>query len=438
MPVPTFTYIPLAEKDRLSELPTTNGVYIFAKGSAPVYIGKSVNLRARVKSHIENAKNDAKEAAIINGADRIGFTVTDSEFKALTLESRLIQKHRPQYNVRWMDDKSYLYIKVTVTDEYPKVLFSRRENDGRSRYFGPFTSFRVCESIVRLIRRAIPFCTQPKIGKRPCFYSKIGQCDPCPNRIEHESHEPTKRALKRQYRKQLRQVVRILEGDTEKIVAELYKQLDSLSAKQQYEEAIEVRNQIIRLERFFRGKSLDRDREEQYNQSEAAIESLHTLLERWFPSLKDLSRIECYDMSTTMQKDSTGSMVVMTDGLTDKKAYRKFKIKNEALQSDFEMMEEVLTRRFKNNWPAPNLLVVDGGKPQVRIARKALAQLDLLHIPIIGIAKNPDRLVIGTEELTTIRPPFTHRGFNLVRAIRDEAHRFARKYHIHLRNKKMV
>lgn len=435
--MPQFSYLKL-DKTQIAEIPSTNGVYIFAKGSAPVYIGKSVNLRARVRSHIENAKSDAKEQAIIENADRIGYMVTDSEFKALTLESRLIQKHKPPYNVRWRDDKSYLYIKITTSDPYPKVLFARRENDGTSRYFGPFTSFRVSESIVRLIRRVIPFCTQQKIGKRACFYAKIGQCDPCPNTIEQESDPVVKKKLKAQYRKQIRQVVRILEGDTEKIVADLYKDLDARSQAQEYEEAIDIRNQILRLERFFRGKSLDRDREEQYNQSELALDKLQSLLRRYFPDLSELHRIECYDVSNTRQKDATASMVVMHDGLTDKKAYRKFRIKNQAIQSDFEMMDEVLNRRFKNSWEAPDLLVVDGGKPQVRTAMKALAQSGNQQIPLIGIAKNPDRLVIGVPELPTLRPPYTHAGFNLIRAIRDESHRFARKYHIHLRSKKML
>src|SRR5689334_17395324 len=115
-------------KDDLNKLPSTTGIYIFRNNKDIFYIGKSINLKARVLSHIENAKIDAKEAAIIQNSDRIDCIITDSEFKALLLESKLIQHYQPPYNSIWRDNKSYLYVKITVKDEFPKIFPVRREN----------------------------------------------------------------------------------------------------------------------------------------------------------------------------------------------------------------------------------------------------------------------------------------------------------------------
>ncbi len=146
--------------------------------------------------------------------------------------------------------------------------------------------------------------------------------------------------------------------------------------------------------------------------------------------------MECYDISNLSQKEATASMVVFTDGLADKSQYRKFRIKDKKLQSDFDMLEEVIKRRFNNDWDRPDLLVVDGGRPQVRRVSQVLRELHIT-IPLIGIAKHPDRLVISVENLPIVRPPVHSLGFGMVRAIRDESHRFAKKYHLLLRNKKL-
>jgi excinuclease ABC subunit C len=132
-----------------------------------------------------NQQVDAKSAGYVDSADTISYILVDSEFKSLVLESQLIQKHKPKYNVRWMDDKSYLYIKLTKKDEFPKFFITRREREKGAIYFGPFPSVRIASNLLREIRKVFPFCTQKKI-KTPCFYAKIKQCDPCPNVITQE------------------------------------------------------------------------------------------------------------------------------------------------------------------------------------------------------------------------------------------------------------
>lgn len=425
-----------AKRDELKNIPTTNGVYLFEKKGKPLYIGKSVNLKARLISHFEAAKIDPKASGYVDNADTISYYVTDSEFKALILESQLIQKHHPKYNVRWMDDKSYLYIKVTVKDDFPKFYVTRRENDKKSIYYGPFPSVKVASNLLREIRKVFPFCTQKKIGKNPCFYAKIKLCNPCPNVIEQIEDGKEKRSLKRQYRYNIRQVMKVLDGNVDAVVKQLYLKIDELTKNQQFEEAIRYRDRLLRLEGIVFKRKFDTEYLDNFNQADKRVSSLHKLLQPYL-HIEKLERIECYDMSTFQFKESTASMVVFTNGLSDKKEYKRFKIKDKNAQSDFEMFEEVIRRRLKNDWPKPDLMVIDGGKPQLRTVMKIFRETNTT-IPLIGIAKRPDRLIIGDGDLLSVRPPSDHLGFRLVQSLRDESHRFAKKYHVLLRDKKML
>ncbi len=424
----------------ISNIQATTGVYLFYKKSEIIYIGKSNNLKARVKSHFENAKLDAKEALIVGNATKIKCRITDSDFKAVLLESDLIKKYKPIYNSRWRDDKSYLYIKISKTDIFPKIYPVRREDDDRSLYFGPFSSQHEVEAILKETRRIFPFCMQKKLGKYPCFYHKIGYCNPCPNKVTTTMNHELRATLKREYRKNIRGVIKVLEGNTDLILKNLYRHLKLYSRQQKYEDAIVIRNKISRFTNLIANRHFLSTEPTFYNLSEQNIKSLLNILHPFYPDLFSLSRIECFDVSNSAGKQATASLVVFTEGLVDKSQYRRFKIKNLKLRSDFEMIEEVLTRRFasvaKVRWPSPNLIIIDGGKPQLRFVKRLLSKL-AITIPFIGIAKQPDRLIVGAN-LATIRPHTNNLGFNLIRAIRDESHRFAKKYHVYLRDKKMM
>jgi len=424
------------DRKSIRTVPSTIGIYIFRNNKKILYIGKSVNLRARLLSHLENSKVDAKEKRIIDSSAKVEYQVTDSEFKALLLEAELIQKYRPKYNVIWKDDKSNLYIKITVKDVYPKIFTSRKENDGSSLYFGPFPSIKVAESILRTIRKVFPYCTQKKISNRACFYSKINLCSPCPNNIEKITDLNLKLKLEGQYKKNIRQIIKILSGKFELVLNSLKKQLESLKNQHNYEEAITLRDKIITFERFL-SQQLIFNSEPSINRSKEKINSLQVFLEKFFPDIKQIKRIECYDMSNLSMKEATASMVVFYDGIPAVDQYRKFKIRNLKLTSDIEMMKEIISRRFKNSWSYPDLIIVDGGRPQVLAIIKLLGSSSI-RIPLIGIAKNPDRIIIGNANLPTIVFKYNDLGFNLIQQIRDESHRFAKKYHLFLRNKKLL
>lgn len=425
-------------KEQVNNLPSEIGIYIFKKGNEILYVGKSINIKARVKSHIENARLDRKENLIIENSDTIEFTVVANEFESLILESQLIKKYRPKYNVIWRDGKSHLYVKVTVKDDYPKVLISRRENDHKSNYYGPFSSTRIVESMINDIRHIVPFCTEKNITSKPCFYSKINLCNPCPNLINRLENVEEKKQLKKVYRSNIKKVEKILKGGVTGILNELYKNLKILTNEKNYEDAIEIRNKIFRIERLMNHPTTGLERIETgvglVVKQENDVKVFVSEMGKYFPGLKKLDRVECYDISNLGNKNQVGSMVVLTDGKIDKKQYRRFKIKNQKSRSDFERLREVIIRRFNNDWPIPDLLIVDGGRPQVKIVRNTLMELNA-NVPVLGIAKNPDRLVVGDDGFATIRFPQTNPAFNLIRLIRDESHRFAKKYHVFLRRR---
>lgn len=410
-------------RSQIDNLPNTIGLYLFKNNETINYIGKSVNIKARLLSHLENAKLDNKEKLIIDNSNKIETVVTESEFKALIMEAKLIRELQPKYNSIWKDDKSPLYIKITIKDEFPKVIITRKPSD-KSLYFGPFSSVRMVEKIINDIRRIIPFCTQKKISKKACFYSKIGLCNPCPNEIKNINQ-------KKQYKKNIRQVISILNGNVLTIINNLNKQLNVLIKNSQYEQAIIIRNKIFRFDRLL---NLKDDLEFFINNNEKNLEEMSAILKKYFPQLNKLNRIETYDISNLGLKQAVGSMVVMKNNQIDKREYRRFKIKQTGLKSDFDRLKEVIIRRLKQNWPVPDLIIIDGGRPQIKAILKIFHDNKII-IPLIGIAKNPDRVIVGIEGYPNLFLKNDSKVLNIIRLLRDESHRFARKYHLFLRSK---
>ncbi|HLL60864.1 MAG TPA: GIY-YIG nuclease family protein [Candidatus Nitrosocosmicus sp.] len=433
----------MIQESFIKTFPSCCGVYIFWQNKEPIYIGKANNIKVRLLSHFKNSQLDNKEAAIIQNSDNITFLETNSEFNALILEARLIQEHRPKYNVVWKDDKSYLYIKITIKDDFPKVLLHRKEHDKKSLYFGPFSSTRIARSLIYEIRRIIPFHTQANTSQRICFDAKIKLCDPCPNYIERiKTVNPTEyEELRIKYKSNIRKVISLLKGKSNVVLDTLEKDLKLKTVDQNYEEAMILRNKVSYLttlikHRSFKEFNLDYLIIDNYDEQ---LKSMNEFMKKYFNQEPDsiIRRIECYDISNLFGTNPTASMVVLNDGKPEKKSYRKFKIKTVTGISDFAMMEEVLKRRFKRtDWDLPSLIVMDGGKPQVRIGLKVKKLLNI-DIPLIGIAKDPDRIVLGLPGLQTVYLEKESPFFQMIQHIRDESHRFAKKYHTYLRRQKL-
>ena len=422
------------DKNSINQIESSTGVYLFKKEKQIIYIGKSINIRARIKSHFENAKKDIKERKIIENFDTIETIKTNYELNALILESKLINKYKPFYNARWRDDKSYLYIKITKDKNYPKIFISRKEKLQNNIYYGPYPSIKNVEYILKQIRKIFPYCSQNKLGKKGCFYNKINLCNPCPSKIAHMSDINLKKQLIKQYKKNIYFIKQILEGKNTAIERSLLKGIQDYSKNNNFEDAINIRNKLILfqkliLQQIFSNTNYDP------TINFGFLKDLSKVFKKYFKNLKSLNRIECYDISNISFQYSTGSMVVAINGELDKSKYRKFKIKRKDNHSDLFMLEEVLNRRFKNKWQLPNLIIVDGGTPQVITALKILKK-NGVNIPLIGLAKNPNRIVIGVAGLPSIKNLISNPIFRLLILLRDESHRFAKKYHVQLRDLK--
>lgn len=227
-------------EEELKKLPGKPGVYIMRDSKDTIiYVGKAIRLNNRVRQYFQSSRNHTpKIISMVEHIDHFEYIITDSELEALVLECNLIKEHRPKYNTMLKDDKTYPYIRVTVNEAYPRVLFSRQLKKDKAKYFGPYTSVNAVKDIMELLRKIykIRTCNRnlPKdIGKeRPCLYYHMGQCDaPCQGSITQE-----------EYRKNIDQVIEFLNGNYTPVVDRLEKKMQEASANLEFERAAELRD----------------------------------------------------------------------------------------------------------------------------------------------------------------------------------------------------
>ncbi len=384
-----------------------------------LYIGKAVNLKRRVMSYFERPA-DARISAMVAQIDRVDIRQTPTAFEALILESRLIKQYQPRYNIKEKDDKSFLFIVVT-REASPRVLLVRGTHLAQYAWplaqFGPFTSASALRAAMDILRRIFPWHGHPDrlVGKfknlnietfktKPCFDYQIGLCPgTCIGAI-----------TKSDYRVIIRQLIRFLRGDRRGIARDLRAGMRRAAKDLRFEDAAKFRQRLHALEHIEDVALIGRD-------------------EIVSPNVPH--RVEGYDISNISGTSAVGSMVVFTDGRPDKSQYRKFKIKTVQGSNDVAMLREVLVRRFHNDWPKPNIILVDGGLPQVRAVKEVVGHLSL-GIPVVGIAKGPERkrndFIVPAVHRTSI---LEHRIL-LIR-VRDEAHRFAIAYHRKVRDMRL-
>lgn len=444
-------------QETVNSLPQTPGVYIYKnKTGVIIYIGKAINLSKRVKQYFQ--RNDAvgeKTPQLVSEITSLETIETQNEFDALLLEAKLIKQYQPKYNVIAKDDKSPLYIIITIEEELPRIYFGRKPKDHQNTtseilYFGPFQSGKVAKNLMRSLRHVIPYCTQTIRNGKKCFYTHLGLCHPCPSYIVKIINPTEKKLLTKEYRKHIFRIRDILSGKAVRVVTDMERDMHILANSEHFEEAASLRNQLTAL-RSLLSKKYDPSI---YLQSDTLMHEifeserndLSKALQPYYPDIQSLSRIECYDISNIMGTFATASMVVMTEGRIDKDQYRKFKIHTKNVPNDFAMMAEVIERRFNHpEWEFPDLIVIDGGKGQVSSAQKILQRikLDETHdgstLPIIGLAKREEEIIIPiNNSWKTLRLSFSNGGLKLLQRLRDEAHRFAITYHKLLRKKGSV
>ncbi len=421
-------------EEEVKKLPHTPGVYMYRDANGAIlYIGKAKDLKKRVSQYFRRdcAVGD-KTKILVSQISKIETILTASEFDALLLEARLIHDNTPKYNVVLKDDKSPLYILLTFSEPLPHV-FTVRKSDLPKRIkkqdalFGPFQSAGVVRSLLRQLRHTIPYCTQKRRTGKPCFYSHLGLCNPCPSAIGTD---------KTMYRRNIFRLKNILSGKSDTVLRDLEKDMRAASSNQKFEDALALRNHIQNL-RYMMQKQYD---PMVYMTGDTGVEdiyrteldSLRSILLPYIPQLHQLHRIECIDISNTGGMQATGSLVVLTEGRKDTGEYKRFRIRRVHAPNDIAMISEVVTRRFAHpEWGTPDLFIVDGGKGQVRAATTVIPT-----VPIVGLAKRFEEIIVPIGSgWKIIRISYTSAALHVLERIRDEAHRFALRYHRLLRKK---
>ena len=554
-------------EEELKKLPGKPGVYIMhGEKDEIIYVGKAVSLKNRVRQYFQSSRNKgAKIEQMVTHITRFEYIVTDSELEALVLECNLIKEHRPKYNTMLKDDKTYPFIKVTVNEPYPRVLFSRTMKKDKAKYFGPYTSSTAVKDVIELVRKIymVRSCNRslPRdCGKdRPCLYYHMKQCmAPCQGNVSEEA-----------YKQNIGQVLHFLNGNFQETIDQLTEKMMAASEEMRFEDAAGYRDLINSIRRIGERQKIttygeeDRDiiavamdESEDLREQDAVVQVFFMrggrligrdhfflrvargdtkaqvlssflkqfyagtpfipaeimmqteiedgeIIEDWLTArrkqrvhirvpkkgtkeklvelakenawmvlskdrerikreegrtigavkeiedwlgLKDIVRMEAYDISNISGFESVGSMVVYEKGKPKRSDYRKFKIKWVQGPNDYASMEEVLTRRFthesKGEYDSfsilPDLILMDGGKGQVNIARKVLGELGI-DIPVCGMVKDDNHRTRGVYFNNVEIPIDTSgEGFHLVTRIQDEAHRFAIEYHRSLRSKEQV
>lgn len=449
---------------QIGRLAHTPGVYLYRDQTGCVlYVGKAKDLRKRVSQYWVRDAVGAKTKLLVSQISHIQTIPTASEFDALLLEAKLIHDLRPKYNVVLKDDKSPLYILLTCSETLPHVTCVRFRDLPKNlkkadALFGPFASARIVRSLLRQLRRSVPFCTQKRRTGRACFYTHLDLCAPCPSAIVGMPAGKPRAGMVHEYRTNIFRLKQILSGKSGRVIRDLTRHMQAKAGARQYEEAAKIRDHIRHLHLLLQ-KSYD---PMLYVSSDMAVENIYAqelsaLVQSLSPYLTvtSLARIECIDISNIGGINAAGSLVVLTNGFSDSGQYRRFRIRRNPPAggpNDVAMIAEVMTRRFSHpEWPYPNLLVIDGGKPQVTAARKALAAIlsdpersggrvegsPLQSLPIIGLAKRFEELIIPIpgNRWKILRLAPTSPGLRVVTRIRDEAHRFALSYHRLLRSR---
>lgn len=397
--------------------PESPGVYLMKNAVGEIlYVGKAGNLKKRVASYFQKS-HDYRIQKLVGEIKRIDYQKTDTVIEALILESQLIKKHQPFFNVREKDDKSFLYVEITK-EEFPRVLLVRGKEKfapSRAERFGPFVSASGVREALRVLRRIFPFSVhssdktkekrlETDKSARPCFDYSIGLCPGvCVGAISKED-----------YLKNIKNLKLIFRGKKRIILKNLGKEMRSASKRLEFEKAEKFRRQIFSLRHI---------------QDAALINDSEVTVNGFSPASNFVPRrIEGYDISNIAGASAVGGMVVFLNGAPVKSEYRKFKIKTIFKPNDTGMLREVLRRRFKNPWPHPDLILVDGGLAQVNCAKEVLREFGLI-IPVLGIAKGVKR---KNNKFIGITPDATNQ--KILIKVRDEAHRFAIGYHKKVRS----
>jgi len=397
--------------------PDSAGVYLMRDSRGRIlYVGKAASLKRRLSSYL-SGDLDNKTAALMAKVADIEFRLCANESMALLLEASLIHQLKPRYNVLLKDDKSFPLVKIS-NEEFPSIYITRKKKEADARYLGPYTNATLLKSALKIIRRSFGYRSCIRLPKRSCIYHRINLCPaPCIGKISRKA-----------YRRIVADVILVLEGKGDLLIRKLTKSMQDKSNARNFEAAAKLRDQIIILSEL-----------SSYSSSVNRAGELEDLKVRL--GLEKLPiRIEGFDISNISGKQPVGSMVSFQNAAADKNNYRRFGIKSFSGIDDYKMLAEVVSRRYtrliREKKPLPDLLLIDGGKGHLLTAQHQLKKLNL-NIPLVSIAKVREN-IYSSQKSGILSFPKEAPAMNLIRRIRDEAHRFALGYHHLLRRKELI
>jgi len=407
-------------KKIIANLPETPGVYFFRDVTGTIiYIGKAKSLKKRVQSYFSR-QLDAKTQHLVEKIADIEYQLTPSESAAEVLEAQRIKEYQPHYNIILKDDKSFPWVRIS-DERFPVISICRKKkalmNDNAS-YYGPYTDAVSLKNACKLIRSIFGFRSCKTLPKKACLYYRLHLCPaPCEGKISVE-----------RYRKLIDDIRLFLESKYTELIARLTENMKDAASKHYYEEAAKLRDQVGALAAF-----------SQSPQSTAAVFELDELQSAL--GLNKLpERIETFDISNISGKEACGSMVSFWRGEADKNNYRRFRIKGVHRIDDYDMMREVVHRRYerlvREHKPLPDLILIDGGRGHLAAALGQLHGLGV-SIPVASIAKEEENVYVPCRE-KPVRFKDNAPALQLIRRMRDEAHRFAVAYHHILRRKRII
>jgi excinuclease ABC subunit C len=423
-------------KETVALLPSRPGVYkFFDKDKNILYIGKASSLKSRVSSYFVGDHFDRPRIIqMLDLVDSLETVETENDIESLILESALIRDHKPPYNASLKDDKSYAWLYINTQDDYPTVRIVRtvrKDEYKKGRLFGPYPSGRAIQRVFKYLRKLYPFCTS-KDPTKPCFHYYIGLC-------------PGPDATKEQYRHNIGQIIKFLQGKKKTHIRELERKMHDYAVAQNFEKAAELRDKISDLK--YLGQKIgftyfDTERDYILSREERIKESLEALCTEL--GLDNAQRIECYDISNIKGQLAYGSMVVAINGVPATSEYRVFKIREMDTSDDPAMLSEVLRRRLRYlQMPGddslnekPDIILIDGATTQL----KAVSDLIPGSIFLMGISKGRKYRRKGQkkrDEFWTVRQKvvlqLSIRNTQILSNLRDESHRFALLHHRKLR-----
>ena len=424
-------------------IPDTPGVYFFLKGKNILYIGKATSLRSRIKSYLNKDLISTRGPVILDmvtQSDNLKWEETGSVLEALILEANLIKKHQPKYNTKEKDNKSFNYVCITK-EVLPKVLIIRGRNLNKEKYesvFGPFPNGSQLKDAMKIIRPIFPYLDNDSSKKNNReFYRQLGLTPVIDFTLPKYTFRNVKDGRKtdplvdyfknnniltsfREYKNDIKNLKLFFQGKKKNIISNFKKEMMVCAKKKEFEKANEIKKRIFAIEHI---NDISLIKEDSLNSLKLSMGEFNNF------------RIEAYDIAHMNGRDMVGVMTVIENGEVKKSDYKKFIIKTQAGANDTGALEEVLSRRLRHTeWGLPNLIVVDGGKAQINVAKRVINRYQFLDISIVSVLKDErhkPKLIIGDEKIIN-----DYKKYILL--ANNESHRFAITFHKKKRGKSFL